>query len=197
MSFDKLVADLGELAKAMPAPMDKPMAAAGDKPADGAPELDADGKPVKKDAPEMMGKSFSFKLEDGTEIDATDGTELVKALLTRSEATDATLAKAIVDIQGVMGKQFDLIKSLTERVGELAGQGRGRKAVLSIHEKPAAGETPLAKSERDGMDGNEFMAKAEAMFKAQKITGSDLMQVETLLNKGMQIPAPLAAKVLG
>lgn len=154
------------------------------------------------DGDEGMAKSFSLKLEDGTEVDAIDGTELVKSLIDRFDAQEDTLAKAlggIVDLiksnTETMRSQASLIKSLQGDVKRLGGEGRGRKTVVSVAEKPVA-ET-LAKSEPDGMNANEFMAKALSAQQTGKITGLEVSIAETSLNKGLPVPTNIVRRVLG
>lgn len=154
------------------------------------------------DGDEGMAKSFSLKLEDGTEVDAIDGTELVKSLIDRFDAQEDTLAKALggmVDLlksnAETVRAQGALIKSLQGDMKRLGGEGRGRKTVVSVAEKPVA-ET-LAKSEPEGMNANEFMAKALSAQQAGKITGLDVSVAETSLNKGLPVPTNIVRRVLG
>ena len=53
----------------------------------------ADGKA--RDDDKGMAKSFSFTLEDGTVVEAEDGTELIKALMNRVEKNEGALAKVL------------------------------------------------------------------------------------------------------
>lgn len=216
MSFDKLLSELQQLqseqeetmSKALPADdgkddekiqaaaeeggaMDASNEPDGDEGADaGAGDGDGDG-----DEGKPMAKSFTLKLEDGTEVEATDGTELVKSLTQRLEKTEGQMAKALEQAVGLIKGQGDLIKSLTEQVKKLSGEGRGRKAVVSVVEKPAPGTT-MAKSEPQGLTGEEFMTKAMDAMKAGKITSLDVATAEACLNRGAAIPASIIQRVV-
>lgn len=153
-----------------------------------APAGDGDG-----DGDEPMGKSFSFKLEDGTEVEAVDGTDLVKALMARVETNENNMTKALTSAVGLIKSQGDLIKSLQEQVGKLSTEGRGRKAVVSVAERP----TVLKKSdaEEPGITPTEFLAKCLQAQAAGKITGNDVARAEAYLNRGQQVPTDIVARV--
>jgi hypothetical protein len=214
MSFDKLLADLQSvtdsqetLAKALPQDDgkddDKAIqaaagegeggAAAGDGDADdkgGAADGDADDKP--------MAKSFKVKLADGTEVEAEDGTEMIKSLTARLDASEGTMTKALESCIGLIKGQQDMIKSLGDQVTKLRGEGRGRKAIVSINDKPdnvAAGNADLKKSEQ-GVTPEVFMAKALDAMSAGKLTGMDVSLAEACLNRGEQVPASIVSRVL-
>lgn len=220
MSFEKLLQELDELSdlqKSAPADMDGDaddanIAAAaeegegegegeGHAEPDGDEGLGGEGDGDGDEAP--MAKSYRFTLEDGEEIDAIDGTELVKSLVDRFDSQEATLSKAlggVVELIRSQGEtiraQGDLIKSLSADMKRLGNEGRGRKAVVSVAEKPAA-ETPLAKSEPDGMNASEFMAKALSAQQAGRITGLQVSIAEASLNKGLPVPQNIVSRVLG
>lgn len=155
----------------------------------GAPDGDADdeGKP--------MAKSFKLTLEDGTELEAQDGTELVKSLQERIEKNEGNMAKALESTVGLIKAQGEMIKSLTEKVTKLSGEGRGRKTVVSVVEKPAAGAT-MVKSEAAGMSADQFFAKALDAQKSGRISGTEIAIAETCLNRGEAIPAHIIQRVV-
>jgi hypothetical protein len=186
MSFEALRADLAELQKALPAAPAAPAAGATEA---GEGEGEGEG--------EILGKSFSFSLADGTQIDAVDGTDLVKSFGARLATTEEGLAKAITDITDVIGAQTALIKSLQEQVAKLAGSGAGRRSVLSVRETVTPGNTeqPLAKSHGHYATGNEAIAAADAAYKAGRIDSLELAKCENFVGRGLQFPADLAAKV--
>jgi len=207
--FEKLMGELsqlsteqGELAKALPADdgkdEEKIQAAAeegglGDGDADdkgGAPDGDADDK---GGAP--MAKSFELTLEDGTKIQAQDGTEMVKALSDRLDANEANLAKALGSAVSLIKGQGEMIKSLVDQVKKLSGEGRGRKTVVSVVEKP---DPTMAKSHQpDGLSLDQFFAKALAAQKEGRISGTEIAVAETYLNRGQEIPAAIVQRVMG
>ena len=97
----------------------------------------------------------------------------------------------------LLGKQGDMIKSLQDEVKKLAGEGRGRKTVVSVSEKPVAGAT-MAKSQgaADGLSANEFMAKALAAQASGRLTGLDVARAESALNKGLPVPQDVVNRVI-
>ena len=217
--YEKLLEELETMAKAMPgdegADDDKiqAAAAAANPDADGDGENDVTGDDLSPegskglgdegegdgdgDDEETMGKSFALKLEDGTELEAIDGTELVKSLMARVESNEGTVMKALGTAVDLLGKQGDMIKSLQDEVKKLAGEGRGRKTVVSVSEKPVAGAT-MAKSQgaADGLSANEFMAKALAAQASGRLTGLDVARAESALNKGLPVPQDVVNRVI-
>ena len=215
--YEKLLEELETMAKAMPgddgADDDKVQAAAAaaNPDADGDGENDVTGDDLSPeggeglgdkgegdgDDDETMGKSFALKLEDGTELEAIDGTELVKSLMDREESNEGTVMKAHGAAVDLLGKQGDMIKSLQDEVKKLAGEGRGRKTVVSVSEKPVAGAT-MAKSQgaADGLSANEFMAKALAAQASGRLTGLDVARAESALNKGLPVPQDVVNRVI-
>jgi hypothetical protein len=154
----------------------------------------ADGEA--RDDDKGMAKSFSFTLEDGAVVEAEDGTELIKALMNRVEKNEGALAKVLEGTVKLIKSQGEMIKSLETRIGKLSGQGRGRKAILSIVEKQSP--TMANKSEQpEGMSIQEFMSKAMIAQAEGRITGSDVARAESHLNKGMPVPADIVVKVAG
>lgn len=223
MSFEKLLSDLDELQKLQKsAPADDQLDAEGEGAADvsddadiaaaaaeGAEagdhaEPDADdfgGEPDGDADDEPLGKSFRFTLEDGQEVEAVDGTELVKSLMARFDAFGSTVAQKEEAMTKALGAAVDLIKSqgeaiatLQTEVKRLASEGRGRKAVVSVAEKPAAGT--MMKSEPAGISGEEFMAKALSAQKVGRITALEVSKAEGYLLKGLAVPADIVNRVL-
>lgn len=153
------------------------------------------------DGDEQMGKSFRFTLDNGDEVEAIDGTELVKSLIARFDSFGAESATKEEAMTKALGVAVDLIKSqgeaiasLQTEVKRLASEGRGRKTVVSVAEKPAAGT--MAKSEPAGISGDEFMAKCLAAQAAGRITGLDVAKAEGFLLKGLAVPADIVKRVL-
>ena len=132
-------------------------------------------------------KSFDFTLEDGTKVVAVDGAELVKAMGDRMDSQEADLKKAL-------GSMASMLKSLTNSVAQMAGQGRGRKATL--HMPAGAGDEGNGGSTAGGApNASEVMAKAHKAHEAGEITGLDVAVIEGYLNRGArieQMPEPLA-----
>lgn len=147
---------------------------------------------------EGMAKSFMLQLEDGTEVEAYDGTELLKSLRTELDKTkeraariEAKAADSLEKALGLVKKQTQMIKSLQEQVQRIGSQGRGRRAVVSVAD---GGGEAMKKSQE--VPAGEFMAKALSAQQAGRITGLDVARMESYLNKGMAIPQDLVDKVL-
>lgn len=202
MSFEKLLEELEVMAKSIgedDGDDDEAIQAAAEDGKEGEhaePDGDEDGEVEGDgDGDEPMGKSFAFTLEDGTVVEAQDGTELVKSLMARIDTTESTIAKALGSAVELIGKQGDMIKSLQAEMKKMAGEGRGRKTVVSVAEKVPTGQT-MAKSE-PGMTVRQFFAKANAAFGAGKITGQELTAIDVSIRSGMEIDQGLVAKVFG
>jgi hypothetical protein len=203
--FDELIGELETLAKAQPADDgdEKIVAAAAEGGGQGSGEPDGDetgavagdGDGDEADDGKPMAKSFKVTLADGTEMEAQDGTELVKALQDRIEATEGTLAKALGQAVALIKSQGERLTAMDAKLKAIGGEGKGRKAVLTVVEKPAASST-LAKSEPEGMKPEEFMAKALDAQKLGRITGLQVATAEACLNRGQQVPADIIANVL-
>lgn len=203
--LNQLAADQGELAKALPADdgkdEDNIQAAAaegglGGGDGDGAGEGDEDGAEDGKGDGAPMAKSFQLTLEDGTVIEAQDGTEMVKALAEDLNQTKGTMAKALGEAVTLIKGQNDMIKSLTDRVAKLSGEGRGRKAVLSVVEKPAPAATMAKSQQAEGVTPEIFFTKALDAQKAGRISGTDIAVAESCLNRGVAIPENIVQRVM-
>lgn len=201
--LNQLAADQGEMAKALPADngedeakIQAAAAEGGDGDADnkgGKPDGDADdngdGKP--------MAKSFTLTLEDGTQVEAQDGAEMVKALADRIDTSEANFAKAMGSAVELIKGQAELIKSMQGQLTKLSGEGRGRKAVVSVVEKPDPAANTMAKSlTPDGMTSDQFFAKALAAQREGRISGTEIAVAETYLNRGQPIPEHIVQRVV-
>lgn len=200
-AFDKLLEELDVMAKALPAggeggdDADKKIAAAaedgGDADGDKSDAKDDESKDG-KDGGETLGKSFTFKLDDGTEVEGVDGTELVKSLTERMDSTESVMAKALETAVTLIKAQGAEIVALKERVEKISSEGRGRKTVVSVVEKGK----PLAKSEDKGMTSEQFLTKAESAMEAGRISGRDLALAESCLNRGAPVPEAIISRVV-
>ena len=192
--FDELLAQLQAaeeeqttLAKSLPAEDGEDdetiqaAAAEGDDDADNENPEDHD-EPDGDEGNKPMTKSVTAMV-DGEEVEAIDATDLIKSLNVRVGAQEQVLAKALASTLNTIKAQVDMIKSMRDQVTKLAGQGKGRKTVLSVVEKPAAGEQTMVKSQ-DGMTAGDFMAKANAAFAAGKLTGKELTTIDVALRNG-------------
>lgn len=201
--FDELLAQLNAeqeaqetMAKALPQQDSqddqKIQAAAGE--GEGEESIEGEGE-----GEESMTKSLT--LENGEE--AFDATELLKSMQADLAEHGEVLAKGMPQLLSLMQgqnkmiqQQGELIKSLQTRVGELAGQGRGRKTVVTMIEKQQVGEDPLAKSQQEGMTQQEFMLKANNAFDKGIITGTQLTTIDVCLRQREAIDPALISKVV-
>lgn len=223
-NFSKLLEELDALTKAMPLDgEDKGEEGDGDgvspnsdidseqdderiQAAAGEGDGDADGGEDAGDGDEdMLGKAMEVTLDNGEKVQALDGTELVKSLIQQTKAQEQELIEAataltqtvnmVKSFQQVITKQDALIKSLQESVETIGKQGRGRRTVISIHDKPDGEGADLNKAM--GMTVDQFLTKSLDAMKEGKITGTDVSRIESYLNRGMQVPEALIKKVAG
>lgn len=164
------------------------------------------------DEDDVLGKSFDVVGANGEPVKAYDATDLIKSMTARLDELEtgfSDVAERREHLGKSLGLMTDLIKSqsaqitqqaeqlatLQKSVAALGNQGAGRKAILTLNEKP---ELALAKSSQpDGVSGNDLLAKAEAGLKAGRLTASDVSRTEAYLNKGMSPPADLVSRVMG
>jgi hypothetical protein len=148
-----------------------------------------------EDGQSVLGKSFAFTLDNGEVVEAVDGTELVKSLMGRIDNNESQVTAALAGALGLIKQQGDMIKSLTDKVSALGAEGRGRKAALTVHEKPAAGSG--AAQQKDGVPAGEFMHKCLQAQAAGRITGQDVSRAQIALNSGVAVPADIVSRVAG
>ena len=154
-----------------------------------------------------MGKSFKVKLEGGEEMEAVDGTELLKSMgkrLSRTAKTQeaannllkalapavataadtqATMVKALSVQTETIGKLTTQVDSLQKSLDAIANKGQGRKsATVILHGKDDAGK-------EKSIEPRTFMAKALELQGKGLITGHQVAVAETCINTGREIPA--------
>ncbi len=209
-------ADDKKIAEAAP---EKDDAAGEAQESDAEASAEAKAEPAKDEASEKeegFAKSFAVTLEDGSTVEAYDGTAMFKslaaenvALKAKMESTEGEMLKALqaatAQIAGVQASlhaqaetvqaQSTLIKSLQADIARLGNQGAGRKASLSIHDKPAT-TTEMSKSE--GIMPRELLMKSNIAMTAGKISGQEACRVESYINNGIagQLPADLLARIV-
>lgn len=202
--FEQLLANLNteldeqtQLAKSLPVEGGEDDEAIQTAAADGE---DADDKNPEDDEDEGEEKPIAKSVTamvDGEEVKAIDATEMLKSLQERVDEHDDVLAKALTTTLATVKAQGEMIKSMSAELKKLAGKGAGRKTVLTVVEKPAAGEQQdMTKSNQDGMTTGEFMAKATAAFAAGKLSGQELTTADVAIRQGAPIPAGIMAKAL-
>lgn len=200
-NFDTLLADLEQikteqetLAKSHSDGSDngdaKIVAAADDK------NKDKTGKPKEGEEGDELTKSLgTIKLEDGTEVAAIDGALLVKSLIERLDNTDTQVANVFNGLVGTIKAQGEMLKSMSDEIRALGGQGRGRKTVVTVTPKNE-GTAVLAKSEAEGMTGEQFLLKSHAAFDAGKLNGRELNIIDVSLRMNQQVDPALVRKVM-
>jgi hypothetical protein len=172
-------------------------------------ETGGDTKGKGDDEGTPMGKSFRLTLEDGTEMEAFDGSQLVEALTEQVTAEKAAREEEHDMYMKSFGSTLDLVKSLTTAVAEsrtgleaaqkdidalkeenatlqkslkaLGTQGRGRVSTVTVLDKPVNG----GRAQQEQMPTRqEILAKAMSALSARRITGSEATKVEAALNAG-------------
>lgn len=203
--FDQLMAELGQLgqdhetmAKALPADSGADEAKIQAAAAEGGAANEkkpGEGEGGEGEGGETVAKSFSLTLEDGTTVEAFDGEAMVKALTARIDANETATIAALNQAVGLIKGQATMLKSMGEKLQALSNGGAGRKAVLSIIDKPLV-KSVQQQEQPAGMTTDQFFAKAHAAQKEGRITGGDIALAETLLNRGEQIPAHIVQRVI-
>lgn len=178
-------------------------AAAGEGEGAGDGDGDADdgkGKGVSDgDGDNTMKKSLT--LEDGEEV--FDATDLIKSLQDTQLQHGEVLAKAMPQIlelmqgqRALIQQQGEMLKSLQSQVQALGGQGRGRKAVVTIVDKPNPGEAPMNKSlASEQLSGPQILAKSLDLMREGKLTGLDVSRCENAIQSGFAVPSDILAKI--
>lgn len=207
-AFDALLEEIGQmqaapLAKAEGTADDKKIAAAAGAEGANGESADADADDKKKgegegcEGEKPMAKAFTLKLEDGSEVEAVDATALLKALNDRVDGNETAMVKAVTGLVAHVKSQGELIKSLQGDLQKLGNEGRGRKAVVTINEKPAPAAETLAKGgEPEGVSAQEFFAKAHQARAEGRITGEEISRAEAYLGRGLAVPAEIVNRVL-
>lgn len=152
-----------------------------------------------EDEDESLGKSLTLTGSDGEPVEVYDGTELVKSLVAAQEriarhlnvalSAATTLAKKLDERAAQAEDQSRLVKSLQEQVAKLGAQGKGRKTVLSVHEKPSV--TPASHAPQP----TEVLAKARSLLMEGAFSSIDVARVETYLGRGLPLPEDLSSRL--
>lgn len=166
----------------------------------------ADGEDAGADSEddEVLGKSFEIETADGGRARAYDATALIKSLNERLVEVEAEraeeaerrehLGKSLELMTSLLKSQGEQINALSSQIESLRGEGRGRKAVLTVTEKP---EPAMAKSQPEGIPASEFMAKALDAQRGGRISSRDVSIAEASLNRGVQVPEHIVRRVMG
>jgi hypothetical protein len=185
-------------------------AAAGANPEDE--EDDGQGNGDLGDGSPMV-KSFKLVLEDGTEMEAQDATEMVKCLVAELNTVKGAhtthveeMAKSFEAVVGLVGSLTEGLKATREDVlalakrgdelastnalmakslGVIGNQGRGKRSVdVTLGARPNLnGNAPASEAKHTAA---EILAKAEGALNAGRITGTEATKVMTAINMGAQ-----------
>lgn len=165
-----------------------------------------DGKGEGGEGGEDLTKGFEVMGPDGKPVRVVDGMEMLKALGARLDGSEEVMEKAMSTAVGLIVKQGAMIGELTKQVKDqgvmlkaMSGEGRGRRTVLSMHEKPDA--TTLAKgglgvAQGDTITAPEFMMKAEVAYNAKKISGAEFTEIDVALRTRQPVDPALLRKVV-
>lgn len=199
--FDKLLAELSQetanqetLAKSLAAPAadDATIAAAA---AAAAATTDKPNPEDEEDlAKSMEGLNAAATAAGVSMIDGEEFAKSIDSLGGRMTVAEDVLAKAMDSALGMIRSQGEMIKSLSDKVTALSGEGRGRKTVVTVNERQTAGE-PLVKSQ-PGFTIGEVMAKANSAFDAKKITGLELTTLDVALRNGTAPSESVLARIV-
>lgn len=209
--FEKLAAELEVLAKAQPAKEeDKVLAAAKEAGVDtdqvgetseGKDDADMDGDMDDEDDKddEVLGKSFQATGSDGRSVKAYDATDLIKSMNKRILGVESiqnsdtdNLSKSLNLMADMLKSQSDQIETLQKAMVNMSKQGVGRRAVLTVNERP---EPAMMKSAQPGMNPKDFMLKANAAFDAGRISGKELVVCDVSLRQGEALDSGLINKI--
>lgn len=203
--FEKLLAELSAeqeeqttLAKALPADGGEDDEAIQAAAAEGDAELPENPEDEDDDDDEEGVEPLTKSMViDGEEVNVVDADALIKshqALVARFDANESVLAKALESTVATIKAQGEMIKSLAAKYDKLAGQGSGRKTVLTVHEAPSP---TMAKAEDPaGLQAADVLAKAHTAFSENKITGLELTTIDVALRSNQKIEPGLLAKAL-
>lgn len=200
--FEKLLAELNSaadqtstLAKSLPADDGEDDQAIQAAAADGDDHEGVEKNPEDEgeEGDEPMAKSLEI---DGEQVQLLDADQLIKSISDMGErltGTEQVLAKALAQTTGMITQQNAMIKSLSDKVEQLSNQGRGRKTVVAITDKPSA--APLAKSEPAQISGQEIMAKCLQAQQSGKLSGIEVARVEQYVQSGLALPPEITSKL--
>lgn len=154
--------------------------------------------PEDKEGEEGLAKSA---VGEGIDDDVTliEGDEIIKSLGLmdgRMTGVEETLAKGLATVLDLYKGQGELMKSMQARIDKLSGTGAGRKTMLQVHEKPAAGEQLTKSQPQGGITKGELMAKATSAWNDKKITGLELNVLEVALREGQAPSESTLTKIL-
>ena len=198
-AYLELLGELETLAKAMSdnKEADKKIQAAADaggveghEEPDGDEDEDED-KEGDGDGDEPMGKSFTAVI-DGKEVEAVDGTALVKSLMAKVDGNETVMAKALSTTVDMLKSLRDEVQFLKSEVARVGGQGAGRKSTLNIHEKPA----PAGSNPQPQVTAGEIMAKANSAAEAGRITWREVASIDASIRMGQTPDSGLLSRIV-
>ncbi|MFM0165758.1 hypothetical protein PQR39_35680 [Paraburkholderia sediminicola] len=191
--------------------------------AEGEEEDDGDGNGDLGDGSPMI-KSFKLVLEDGTEMEAQDATEMVKCLVGEINKVKADAEAQSGELMKSLGGAVELIGTLTEglkqtredvlalakrgdelaqtnalmakSLGVIGNQGRGKRSVdVTLGARPNLNGNGGGAAEVKHTP-TEILAKAQSALENKVITGTEATKVMTALNMGVQPEQAILDRIL-
>lgn len=163
--------------------------------------------------------TIKLTLEDGSELEAFDGGEMLKSLGERLDATEgnvtqllgqavmllgaqsgqiAELAKSFTEASVLVKEQGETITALRADIDALRNQPAGRKSVANPGN--VDGGAPLIKSlntgdDQKGMQPQEFLAKCLTLQKGGKMSLQEVAIAEAAIGSNVAVPDAIRSKV--
>jgi hypothetical protein len=134
---------------------------------------------------------------DGKDVEAFDGAQLVKSLMTQNAALKASnqetqqALKSLIEQNIALAKQ---VQTIHKSVSAIASSGRGRKSATVVVSGGDGGDGGEQKPK--GMAPREFLSKALDAQRAGRITAQEVAEAESHIGHGMQVPERITSKVL-
>lgn len=164
-------------------------------------DRETDGDDKEKDGKdEKFGKAFKVTMADGTETEAVDGTELLKAIQVENgelrehiEDIQKAFATAVGVIKQLRTEMTDLstmTKSMQSKVAAAGAAGTGRRTMVAIAEKLTSGIS----AEPTKPTANGVMMKAQQMCQDGKLPWEALPRIEAFQGRGQIAPPDILAR---
>ena len=196
MSYEKLLEELNSVGKTLKKSLEAaPMTAIPNDEDDVEGEEGDPAQQPQKKGKGAMSKALTVTLESGEKVQAFDGSELVGALMQRTQGMHAALTKALGVVEAMAKRNGELeatVGELKKSVTAIGDSGIGRKSVVQM----IGGDPNATDDSKKGVTAAEFMNKSISAMRCGRITGGEVTRINALINNGKEIPADLVNKVL-
>jgi hypothetical protein len=182
-------------------------AADGDKTSAKENPTEGEGSGDDKGKGEPFGKALQVTLADGSQVEAWDGSEMLKAMQTesgemREQMDDMRKAFEIAvgvirDLRTEASAQDTLLKSLQLKIASVGASPTGRKSMIAIAEKLSPGSgTGAGSGARAATEPTaaSVMMKAQQMCRADALGWEALPRIEAFQGRGQLAPPDLLAR---